>query len=104
MVSLDSAVHLVTLLLLPLAVGLLVLAAATCTPTCRSRAPWPLSTAAPQMADELRGPLLDTPMGTMPIGLITRLLRGPGLLAVVAVIEPSFRTRTGRVHEGPGPS
>jgi hypothetical protein len=35
-------------------------------------------------------PLLDTPMGTMPIGLITRLLRGPGLLLVVAVIQLSF--------------
>ncbi|MEO6085581.1 MAG: DUF6297 family protein, partial [Umezawaea sp.] len=31
-------------------------------------------------------PLLDTPMGTMPIGVIARLLRGPGLLMVVAVV------------------
>ncbi|MCS7477528.1 DUF6297 family protein [Umezawaea endophytica] len=35
-------------------------------------------------------PLLDTPMGTMPIGLIARLLRGPGLLVVVAVVHLSF--------------
>ncbi|HWO61833.1 MAG TPA: hypothetical protein VNO31_17570, partial [Umezawaea sp.] len=35
-------------------------------------------------------PLLDTPMGTVPIGLVTRLLRGPGLLVVVAAIQLSY--------------
>ncbi|MFD9741850.1 DUF6297 family protein [Umezawaea sp. NPDC059074] len=39
---------------------------------------------------QFESPLLDTPMGTMPIGLITRLLRGPGLLMVVAAVQLSF--------------
>lgn len=39
---------------------------------------------------EYSSPVLDTPMGTVPIGLITRLLRGPGLLMVAAAVQLSF--------------
>ncbi|WNV88132.1 DUF6297 family protein [Umezawaea sp. Da 62-37] len=39
---------------------------------------------------EYSSPLLDTPMGAMPIGIIARMLRGPGLVVVVAVVQLSF--------------
>ncbi|HEX6347357.1 DUF6297 family protein [Umezawaea sp.] len=45
------------------------------------------ATAPPMRYDS---PILDTPMGTVPIGLLARLFRGPGLLLLVAAVHLSL--------------